>query len=262
MKKPLALCLISEDALKQTISSLLPDYEFHWGLDLTGAINTASDLRPSVLLVDIDDDSVPWAAIIQGLKTSPATRRIPMLGVGKNVTGEKGSQAVAAGVTGVMGRDDLALRLQEWVKRHARVWDENYYAALSRGCQQPLPELAREGIRLFNQRDYWEAHEVLEHAWIEAQGQPIGEVYRAILQVGVAYYQIQRGNYRGALKMFLRSVQWLDPLPDECQGINVAQFKADAAAARAALESLGAERIAEFEQEKYFKPVPGNFFEK
>lgn len=262
MKKPLALCLVSEESLRQTIQDLLPDYDLHWGLDLTGAINTASDLRPSVMLVDIDDNAVPWIVIVQGLKTNPATRRIPVLGIGNHVTGGKGGQAVAAGVTSVMGQDELAARLQEWVKRHARVWDENYYTALNKGCQQPLPELAREGIRLFNQREYWEAHEVLERAWIEAKGQPIGEVYRAILQVGVAYYQIQRGNYRGALKMFLRSIQWLDPLPDECQGINIAQLKADAAAARVALEALGAERIAEFEQEKYFKPVLGNFFEK
>jgi len=50
---------------------------------------------------------------------------------------------------------------------------------------------------------------------------PVRELYRAILQVGIAYYQIERGNHRGALKMLLRSVQWLAMLPDRCQGIDV-----------------------------------------
>jgi hypothetical protein len=55
--------------------------------------------------------------------------------------------------------------------------------------------------------------------------------------------------------MFLRLRQWLDPLPDVCRGINVVQLRADALAAREALEALGPEHIAEFDR-AYFKPVP------
>ncbi len=83
---------------------------------------------------------------------------------------------------------------------------------------------------------------------------PIGDVYRSILQVGVAYYQIQRGNYRGALKIFLRAVQWLDPRPDSCQSIHLAQFKQDVAAARAELDRLGEAGIAQFDP-ALFKPI-------
>jgi hypothetical protein len=50
----------------------------------------------------------------------------------------------------------------------------------------------------------------------------LGEVYRAVLQVAVAYFQIERGNYNGAAKMFLRLRQWIDPLPDYCRGIDIA----------------------------------------
>lgn len=256
MKKPLALGLVSPVTLQQQLQTMLPAYEFHFGLERIGSINTASDLRPSLMLVDIDDETTEWEAIVQALKSNAATRRIPILGIGQKTEGDIGGKAVAAGVTGLINWDELPHRLADWAARHARVWDEDYYAALQKACNQPLPELAKEGIHLFNQREFWEAHEILEKAWIEANGQPIGEVYRAILQVGVAYYQIQRGNYRGALKMFLRSVQWLDPLPNECQGINIAQFKQDAAASRAALETLGAENISQFEQETFFKPVP------
>lgn len=256
MKKPLAIGLMSHAILQETIRQLLPTYELHFVLERKGAINTASDLRPSLMLVDIDDETTEWEAIVQGLKSNAATRRIPIVGLGQKTDGDIGGRAVAAGVTGLINWNEASERLADWATRHARVWDEAYYAALDNACQQPLPQLAQEGIHLFNDHEFWEAHEVLEKAWVEAQGQPVGEVYRAILQVGVAYYQIQRGNYKGALKMFLRSVQWLDPLPARCQGINIAQFKQDAANSRAALEALGMEKIHEFDQSTYFKPVP------
>ena len=65
--------------------------------------------------------------------------------------------------------------------------------------------------------------------------------------IAVAYLQITRGNYNGAIKMFLRSRQWLDPLPGAMRGVDVAALRQDAARVRAALEALGAERIGEFD---------------
>jgi hypothetical protein len=75
----------------------------------------------------------------------------------------------------------------------------------------------------------------------------VRDLYRAVLQVGVAYYQIQRGNYRGALKMLQRSVQWLVVLPDRCQGINIARLREDSFRVRAELERLGEMRFSEFD---------------
>jgi hypothetical protein len=83
---------------------------------------------------------------------------------------------------------------------------------------------------------------------------PGRELYRAILQVAVAYLQIERGNYAGAMKMFLRLRQWIDPLPETCRGVNVAQLRADAWRARETLIALGKDRIGEFDRE-LFKPV-------
>jgi predicted metal-dependent hydrolase len=71
-------------------------------------------------------------------------------------------------------------------------------------------------------------------------------MYQGILQVGVAYLQIERKNYIGARKLFLRAWQYLNVLPDICQGVDIAQLRADAQAARDALEQLGPERIAAF----------------
>jgi hypothetical protein len=250
-----AIALISDPARQAQIRELLPDFSFTWALELDSAIQAAADLRPSFLLADIDGFPGPWPEIALGLQSNPATRRIPMLAIAQKADPASQKRAAAAGLNGPYAYEMLAQYLPDWVERRARVWDEAYYASLAKDCTGALSDLAQEGARLFDAQDYWEAHEVLEHAWMEVRPAPIGELYRSILQVGVAYYQIQRGNYKGALKMFLRSVQWLDPLPDHCQGVDVAQFKRDAAAARAHLEALGPEKIAQFDP-AYFKALP------
>jgi len=82
----------------------------------------------------------------------------------------------------------------------------------------------------------------------------VRDLYQAILQVGVAYYQITRGNHRGALKMLLRSLQWLAPLPDVCRGVDVAGLRADAARVRAALAGLDPAEIGRFDR-SLLRPV-------
>ena len=70
----------------------------------------------------------------------------------------------------------------------------------------------------------------------------------------MAYLQIERGNYNGALKMFLRVRQWIDPLPDRCRGVDVAQLRADAKHVHESLLALGHERIGGFDR-RLFKRV-------
>lgn len=243
---PTALGLVQWPVLQQKIANLLPDYQFHWGLQLNGAVVIAADLRPAFLIVDLDH-APNWEPIIVVLQTNNATRRIPLIGLTDQ---KKEFPDFAALLT----PDEIDEKLPVLIAQYARLWDAAYYQTMETACAESLPEVAREGIRLFNAHEFWEAHEVLEQAWI-AEKRPVGELYRAILQVGVAYYQIQQGNYRGAIKMFLRAVQWLDPLPDTCQGIDVAQFKRDATAARAALEALTPDTIENFDR-SLFKPVP------
>jgi predicted metal-dependent hydrolase len=101
-------------------------------------------------------------------------------------------------------------------------------------------------LQQFNRGEYFAAHETLEEAWND-DDTPGRELYRAVLQVAVAYLQIERKNYRGAIKMFLRLRQWIDPLPDICRGVDVAQLRRDAEEIYAELIQLGPERIDEFD---------------
>jgi hypothetical protein len=199
--------------------------------------------QPALIIVELNSAAIPWAEWIAALKSSAATRRIPVLAFGPHTDVDLRARAVDVGCDAILAKSRFLSALPELIEQYARVIDP---ATLAADCAGELSALAKQGIELFNRREFFEAHEVLEHAW-NAETAPARELYRGLLQVAVAYLQIERGNYSGAVKMFLRMRQWLDPLPDDCRGVNVAQLRAEALAARAALEELGPERMGEFD---------------
>ena len=206
--------------------------------------------RPSMIIFDLNNKEIPWRDWIVLIKTSPATRRIPVLCFGSHREVDTMKAARAAGADVVVARSAFVDGLGDLIQKYARRIDRD---ALKEACDQPLSEIALRGLEDFNQGQFFEAHETLETAW-NMDTSPGRELYRAILQVAVVYLQIERGNYPGAMKMFLRLRQWIDPLPETCRGVNVAQLRADAWQAREALISLGEDRIREFDR-KLFKPV-------
>jgi hypothetical protein len=120
-------------------------------------------------------------------------------------------------------------------------------------CHGTLHPAALAGLEFFNQGEYFEAHEALEEAWRDETG-PIRDLYRGILQIGVAYYHILRGNYTGAVKLFARCGQWLDPFPDFCLGINLKKLREDSRAVSIHLEQIGPEGIQHFRR-SLLKPI-------
>ena len=120
-------------------------------------------------------------------------------------------------------------------------------------CRETLHPDAIKGIELFNQGEYFAAHEELEEAWMDDRSAG-RDLYRGVLQIAVAYFHLLKGNYKGTLKMFQRSHRWLDPLPDFCRGIDVAQLRRDAYAIQAEVLFLGPNHVDAFEVEK-LKPI-------
>lgn len=114
-------------------------------------------------------------------------------------------------------------------------------------CQGELHPMAIKGIELFDNGHYWEAHEALEAAWRAVSG-PERYLYQGILQVGIVYLQIERNNFLGMAKMFERCQKWLRPWPNVCRGIDVAQLRADVAAAVAAAGKLGSGNLQSFDR--------------
>jgi predicted metal-dependent hydrolase len=215
-----------------------------------GFVARLVEWHPALVIVELMSKAIPWADWVAAMKSSPATRRIPVLAYGPHSDLDLRAQALAAGCDQVLAQGRLVSALPELIQKYARTVDE---AALADDCRGHVSALALKGIDLFNRQQYFEAHEELELAWGQETG-PVRELYRGILQVAVAYLQIQRGNYNGAYKMFLRLRQWLDPLPDECRGVDVALLRSQALAARAELEALGPEGIATFDR-SLLKPL-------
>lgn len=65
--------------------------------------------------------------------------------------------------------------------------------------------------------------------------------------MGVAFYHLSRGNFRGASSLFETGIAYLRPFAPECLGINVQKLIDDAIHSYAELQRLGKERIAEFD---------------
>lgn len=207
------------------------------GVDVVAWLAT---LQPALVLVDLSNEAAQLLPRMTAVKTSPATRKLRLVALGTDPSAL--AQAERAGCD--------ASELLENNTDFSAILDQQLPALpdqreLVRQSALPLPELARRGVEEFNAGQYFEQHESFEHCW-RAEPGPVRALYQAILQIGVAYHQIVRGNYNGARKMFLRSQQYLAILPDVCQTIDVARLHADAAAAFAELNQVGETNIARF----------------
>jgi CheY-like chemotaxis protein len=201
--------------------------------------------QPALLIFDLADPSVDWRQWLRILKSSPATRRIPVICYGAHV--DRSALAEARALTSeadaVLPRSRFFSTLPELIPATAREFD---YAAIGDDCRGSPSAEALNGLQAFDEGRYFEAHEHLENAW-NADNGPARELYRAVLQVAVAYLQIERRNFRGAMKMFLRARQWLGPLPDSCHGVDVARLRLDAESVRQSLAALGPKKIDQFD---------------
>jgi predicted metal-dependent hydrolase len=194
---------------------------------------------PALLIFDMNNAEIPWREWIALIKSAPATRRIPLLAFGSHVDTASLRDAREAGADAVLARSQFSASLPELIRKYARTPDTSAWLAT---CQEPLSPLAVRGLEEFNRGEYFEAHETLEEAWNEDTG--LGrDLYRAILQVAVAYLQIERRNFPGAIKMFLRMRQWFAPLPDECRGVDIARLRHDTQRIYEQLTAAGADGI-------------------
>jgi hypothetical protein len=198
--------------------------------------------QPALLLFDLNNNAIPWRRWIALLRSSAATRRIPVLCLGSHMDVEAMSDAKKAGANAVLARSRFTADMPKLIQQYAKHPDQS---AIETACQEPLSALARQGIEKFNAGQYYKCHDDLEEAWM-LDSTPGRNLYRSILQVGIALYQIERKNYRGAVKMLLRVRQWLEPLPDVCRDVNVAKLRQNAQTIHNELINLGEENLGEF----------------
>ena len=90
------------------------------------------------------------------------------------------------------------------------------------------------GLEQFNRREFFECHETLEALWLAESG-PVRELYQGVLQVGVGFYHLLRGNRAGALGLLGKGIGHLAPFVPERCGIDVAALVRDARSWRRAI---------------------------
>jgi ribulose-phosphate 3-epimerase len=78
--------------------------------------------------------------------------------------------------------------------------------------------LAR-GVELFNNGEFWEAHEAWEGAWMPHRHQPEGDFYKGLVQVAAGFYHYRRRNRNGALIKWRDGADYLRRFVPEREGI-------------------------------------------
>ena len=69
-----------------------------------------------------------------------------------------------------------------------------------------------EGVRLFNERAYYESHDVLEEEWADSRGVR-REVLKALVKLAAGMYHLQTSGYRGAGSLLSSGLAALEALP-------------------------------------------------
>jgi len=192
-------------------------------------------------LVDLTVEG-DWASAIAYCKTSPQTKQTPIYAFGSDRSKVAGQAAIEAGVDQLWTRDKMRKALATVIESHL-----NPPIEYPLGWDEALSDAARQGVDEFNRGDYFEQHEFLEAAWI-AETRPIRALYQGILQIGLAFLQIERSNWQGARKMFRRGLPKIWSLPPQCQGIELATFREHAAARYDELLTVGPEGLHEITQ--------------
>ncbi len=96
----------------------------------------------------------------------------------------------------------------------------------------------QSGVELFNQRKFFECHEVLEEAWKPEQG-PRRLFLQALIHLAVGLHHWQRGNPKGAIGQLRKGLRKLEAYLPSREGIDTARLHHDVVAALSCMESGG-----------------------
>ncbi len=127
--------------------------------------------------------------------------------------------------------------------------DEPPREGVTGGPSETVPRLILRGIEEFNRGEFYECHEYLEEAWMQ-EPRRVRFLYQGILQVGVGFYHLKNGNWRGATGLIRNGTIRLKEFEPESLGIDVASLVRESEACLRDLETLGRERIREFDRNK------------
>ena len=78
------------------------------------------------------------------------------------------------------------------------------------------------GLELFNEKDFFECHEVIEDLWLETPSEdPNRDLYKGVIQAAAAIYQWEREILSGARGLHKTAVKYLKKYEPAALGLNV-----------------------------------------
>lgn len=83
-----------------------------------------------------------------------------------------------------------------------------------------------EGINLFNESDYFEAHDWFEDKWMDTFGEN-QNFLQGLVHLSVGSYHLASKNYLGALSQFSKASKKLEKYPNTYKKINLLQLRED-----------------------------------
>lgn len=90
--------------------------------------------------------------------------------------------------------------------------------------------LFRRGIDLFNRREFFDCHEVLEELWTPARG-PERQFLQALIHFAVGFYHHQRSNQPGAERQLRKGLRKIEAYLPHFEGVHTRRLR-DAVARR------------------------------
>lgn len=176
------------------------------------------------------DGDLPWPAITRAIASS----------------GYEGPLVIEGGLG---TSDEIAVRVRENLEPLIR--SVFPFPPKAKGMVAPpsqLPPGVLEGIRLFNQRRFYDQHEVIEHEW-HAEQTDIRMLYQGILQIGVGFHHALNGNFKGAVALLTDGVDKVAQFQPSTLGIDTERLVRETRDCIAQLQTLGERNISAFEPE-------------
>jgi len=110
--------------------------------------------------------------------------------------------------------------------------------------------LFREGIRLFNRGQFWEAHETFEDVWRGQEGDA-KKLAQGFVQAAAALSYIEKRRYRSVLYLFDKSVEKLSATSQLLPRVNIPQLIDAIKIGKAEIERLGEAGLDRFDSSLY-----------
>jgi predicted metal-dependent hydrolase len=202
-------------------------------------LGEALKAAPVLILVNTGSRGVPWMRMVELAKARRVLPHASIVGYGPHVDLELRQRALEAGCDAVVGRSAIAGKLDSLLQRY--VWKPDPSV-----CDLPLPDSVQKGLRQFNNGAFYRCHDSIEEVWVAEPGD-VRLMYQGLLQIGVAFHHVQKGNWRGAVKMLARGKGKLLPFLPACQGVDLVALLREVEAAEVDLHELSPEKIADFD---------------